>query len=82
VSTQQKELSIADDHIRFFQLSAPGPYGFDFPAFQRYSGLEAFLDEIIVERLSVFNDTPRGFALAVIVAAAARQPARRRRTWS
>ena len=51
MSTQQKELSIADDHIRFFQLSAPGPYGFDFPAFQRYSGLEAFLDEIIVERL-------------------------------
>ncbi len=56
VRAEQVNLTLADDDVGFLELYPSGPDRFDFPAFQRHTCLEAFLDKVIVEGFFVVDD--------------------------
>ena len=60
VRTEQEDLALADDDISLFELNPSGPYGFALPALQRHARLEAFLNEVIVERFFVVDNAHQG----------------------
>ncbi|MNO05592.1 hypothetical protein D3C81_2270440 [compost metagenome] len=53
---KQEDFIVAHDDVGFLELHASGADGFGFPTLQYDAGLEALLDEVIVECFSVVNN--------------------------
>src|SRR3970282_712070 len=60
MAADQKDLAVVHDHVCFLDLHPPGAYRLHFPALERDPGLEAFLEQIIVESLPVLDDAHCG----------------------
>ena len=60
MTADEKQLSIADDDIRFFQLNTARPDSLDFPAFEHQARLISLLDKIIMKSFFILNDTHAG----------------------
>ena len=58
------------DHVGFLDLGAAGAYRLHLPALEREAGLEALLDEVVVEGFPVLDDAHR-LAAAILPAARA-----------
>lgn len=56
VGTEQVNLALTDDDVGFLELHPSGPDGFDLPAFQHHTRLEAFLDEVVVEGFFIVDN--------------------------
>src|SRR4051812_29748118 len=55
--TDEEDLAVGDDDVRFLDLDAARADCFCFPSLEHDSGFEPLLDEIVVEGFLVFNDT-------------------------
>jgi hypothetical protein len=60
MAPDQIQLAVSHHDVSFCELNAAGADGFRLPALQRYPGLEAFFDKVIMKGFTVFGDAHGG----------------------